>query len=65
MASSHQRLTNDCQRYTHPLLDSQPDDLEAAAILTTAVREAEKVEGFRLSCSTFPASLRSISSKRN
>jgi hypothetical protein len=65
MASSHQCFTNDCQHYMHPLLDSQPDELEAATVLTTAVREAEKVKGLRLSRSTFPASSRSISSKRS
>ena len=65
MASPHQRFADVRQRCAHPLLDCQSDDLEAAAVLTAAVREAEKVEGFRLSQSTFPASLRGVSSKHD
>lgn len=63
MASSHQLFPNGCQRCTHPFLYRQSDDKETASRLTAAVREHQKVECFRLSCFTFPALLRRVSSK--
>lgn len=63
VSPSHQRFANVCQRCSHPFLDRQPDELETATRLTTAVREAEKVECFRPSHSPLPALLHSESSK--
>jgi hypothetical protein len=60
---SHQGGSNRCQRCAHPFLDRQPDDFETGGMLTTAVRESQKVEGFRLSLATLPALLRGIASK--
>lgn len=65
MAASHQRFPNGYQRCTHPFLDCQSDDQETATKLTTAVRETEKVEGFRLSCVPLPTLSRSEPTESN
>ena len=63
VTTPHQRFSNRCQRCTHPFLYRQPDDMEICTVIPTAVREAEEVECFRLSCFPLPALLRSESTK--